>query len=110
MSCKINNCSNLISGPRYKYCDFHRPSIKLCIEPGCVTSARGKYDKCVAHGGGKRCIEPGCQSSDQGKTDKCKAHGGGNRCIEPGCKSSSIGKTKKCKAHGGGNKILRAHF
>ena len=31
-------------------------------------------------GGGKRCNELGCQASARGKTDKCVAHGGGKRC------------------------------
>jgi hypothetical protein len=75
-----------------------------CIEPGCIASAIGKTDKCVAHGGGKRCIELGCTASAQGKIDKCVAHGGGKRCNEPGCKASAIGKTNKCKAHGGGKR------
>ena len=77
-----------------------------CIEPGCQSSAIGKTDKCIAHGGGARCIEPGCQSSVQGKTDKCKRHGGGARCIEPGCQSSAQGKTDKCIAHGGGARCI----
>ncbi len=76
----------------------------LCIEPGCTSSARGKTDKCITHGGGKRCIEPGCTSSAIGKTDKCVTHGGGARCIEPGCTSSAIGKTDKCITHGGGKR------
>ena len=32
--------------------------IKLCVEPGCSSSAQGKTLKCVAHGGGTRC--PNC--------------------------------------------------
>jgi len=105
MSCKINNCPNLISGPRYKYCDFHRPSIKRCIEPNCKASARSKSGKCVTHGGGNRCIEPDCKASAQGKTDKCIAHGGGKRCIEPSCQASAAGKSEKCRRHGGGNVV-----
>ena len=31
--------------------------IRRCIEPDCKASARGKTDKCIAHGGGARCIE-----------------------------------------------------
>ena len=76
----------------------------LCIEPGCKSSAIGKTDKCIAHGGGKRCNEPGCQVSAIGKTDKCVAHGGGKRCNETGCQASAIGKTNKCIAHGGGKR------
>ena len=106
MSCKINNCPNLISGPRYKYCDFHRPSIKLCIEPDCKASAQGKTDKCKRHGGGARCVEPDCKASAADKTDKCIAHGGGSRCVEPDCKASARGKTDKCIAHGGGSRCV----
>ena len=54
MLCKINNCFNTII-PRGKYCELHRTSRKLCVESGCKTSARGKSDKCIAHGGGVRC-------------------------------------------------------
>ena len=56
---------------------------KRCSESGCQASARGKTDKCIAHGGGRRCSESGCQASAVGKTDKCIAHGGGKRC--PNC-------------------------
>jgi hypothetical protein len=56
---------------------------RLCNEPDCISGARGKTNKCVAHGGGKRCDYPDCISSAIGKTDKCVAHGGGNRC--PNC-------------------------
>ena len=28
---------------------------RLCIKQDCHSSAMGKTDKCVAHGGGKRC-------------------------------------------------------
>ena len=75
---------------------------KRCIEPDCIASAQGKPDKCIKHGGGKRCIEPDCIASARGKTDKCVKHGGGKRCIEPECKVSAVGKTDKCIAHGGG--------
>ena len=75
---------------------------KMCNEPECTKSARGKTDKCIAHGGGNRCNEPGCTKSARGKTDKCKSHGGGARCNEPGCTKSAQGKTDKCIAHGGG--------
>jgi hypothetical protein len=54
------------------------------MELGCKANARGKTDKCIAHGGGNRCNELGCHSSAVGKSDKCIAHGGGNRC--PNCK------------------------
>ena len=101
MSCKINNCPNLII-QRGKYCELHRTSRKLCVESGCKTSARGKSDKCIAHGGGVRCVEPGCNTGAATKSDKCKAHGGGAMCIEPGCKKSARSKTNQCKAHGGG--------
>ena len=77
---------------------------RLCIKQDCHSSAMGKTDKCVAHGGGKRCNEPDCHSSAIGKTNKCVAHGGGKRCNEPGCKSSAQGKTDKCVAHGGGKR------
>ena len=77
---------------------------KRCVEPGCTKSAVGKTDKCVEHGGGKRCVEPGCTKSAIGKTDKCVEHGGGKRCVEPGCTNGAQGKTDKCKAHGGGKR------
>jgi hypothetical protein len=32
---------------------------------------RGKTDKCIEHGGGRRCLVQGCQKSAKGKTDKC---------------------------------------
>jgi hypothetical protein len=77
---------------------------KRCNELGCQSSARDKTDKCIAHGGGKRCNEQGCQASAAGKTDKCVAHGGGKRCNELGCQASAAGKTDKCVAHGGGKR------
>ena len=52
---------------------------RRCVEQHCTASAKGKTDKCVAHGGGKRCAEPNCTSSAIGKTNKCVAHGGGKR-------------------------------
>ena len=79
---------------------------RLCVEPGCTASARGKTDKCIAHGGGKRCVEPDCTASAIGKTDKCIAHGGGKRCVEPGCTASARDKTDKCKRHGGGKRCV----
>ena len=78
--------------------------VKRCNELGCQSSAQGKTDKCVAHGGGKRCNELGCQASAQGKTDKCVSHGGGKRCNELGCQVSARDKTNKCVAHGGGKR------
>ena len=36
---------------------------KKCSEPDCKSSAIGKSDKCIAHGGGKRCNEPDCKAS-----------------------------------------------
>jgi hypothetical protein len=77
---------------------------KRCCELNCLASARGKTNKCVAHGGGKRCCEPNCLASAQGKTNKCIAHGGGARCCEPNCLASAQGKTNKCVAHGGGSR------
>jgi len=79
-------------------------TLKKCSEPDCKASARGKSDKCKAHGGGKRCSEPDCKASAIGKTDKCVAHGGGKRCSEPDCKASAQGKSDKCIAHGGGKR------
>jgi len=79
---------------------------RRCVEPDCNSSAQGKTNKCVAHGGGARCVEPGCNSSAQGNTDKCKRHGGGNRCVEPDCKSSARDNTDKCKRHGGGKRCV----
>ena len=84
----------------------YKSIIKRCIETGCEKGARGKTDKCVAHGGGKRCVETGCNASAIGKTDKCIAHGGGKRCVETGCNASAIGKTDKCIAHGGGKRCV----
>jgi len=81
-----------------------KKSKRLCNYPDCQSSAIGRTDKCVAHGGGKRCNYPDCQSSAIGRTDKCVAHGGGNRCIESGCTSSAQGGTDKCIAHGGGKR------
>ena len=68
----------------------------------CCKSAKGKTDKCVRHGGGKRCVVEGCPKKAQGKTDKCVRHGGGKRCVVEGCPNSAVGKTDKCKSHGGG--------
>ena len=65
---------------------------------------RGKTDKCIEHGGGKRCNEEECNKSAQGKTDKCIEHGGGKRCNEEECNKSAQGKSDKCKAHGGGKR------
>ena len=73
---------------------------------GCTKSARGKTEKCAAHGGGARCVTPGCTKSALGKTNKCIEHGGGARCVEPGCTKSAIGKTDKCKGHGGGARCV----
>ena len=83
-----------------------RPNDGICIEPNCTSSAQGKTDYCIAHGGGNRCIEPNCTSSARSKTDYCIAHGGGNRCIVPNCKSSAQGKTDYCVTHGGGNRCI----
>jgi hypothetical protein len=97
--CADDTCTNgAISG--YEKCFAHGGG-KRCIEPDCPSGARGKTNKCVAHGG-KRCIEPDCPSGGIGKTNKCIAHGGGKRCIEPECPSGAEGKTNKCVAHGGG--------
>ena len=81
---------------------------KRCAEPNCTSSAIGKTNKCVAHGGGKRCVEQHCTASAIGKTNKCVAHGGGKRCVEPNCTASAIGKTDKCKAHGGGKRCVES--
>ena len=89
-----------------EYCVIKKRKRRTCVEPDCKSSARGKTDKCVAHGGGARCVEPDCKSSAADKTDKCVAHGGGKRCVEPDCKSSAIGKTDKCIAHGGGKRCV----
>ena len=45
-------------------------TLKKCSEPECKSSAQGKSDKCITHGGGKRCREPDCKASAQGKSDK----------------------------------------
>ena len=58
---------------------------KRCSVYACTKVARGKTDKCKAHGGGKRCIVDGCTKSAVGKTNKCAAHGGGKRCSVKGC-------------------------
>lgn len=76
----------------------------MCNEPDCQATARGKINKCISHGGGRRCDEPGCQASAIGKPYKCKRHGGGRRCNEPGCQVSAQGKTDKCITHGGGKR------
>jgi hypothetical protein len=55
---------------------------KKCNEPGCIKFARGKNDKCFAHGGGTRCNAPGCTKSSQGTTGKCTRHGGGNDVLK----------------------------
>ena len=102
--CIEPNCQTSAIGKTDK-CVAHGGG-KRCIEPDCQASARGKTNKCIAHGGGKRCIEPDCQSGAQGKTDKCKKHGGGKRCIETDCQSSAQGKTNKCIAHGGGKRCI----
>ena len=106
MSCCIINCIHPHI-PRGKYCEIHRSS-KLCVEPGCKKSTRGKTDKCVEHGGGRRCIENGCNKSARGGSDKCIKHGGGARCIESGCNKSTQGKTNKCKSHGGGTRCVES--
>ena len=107
MLCKNNNCPNLVI-PRGKYCELHRTSRKLCVEPGCNNGARAQSDTCKAHGGGKRCIEPGCKKSAANKSDKCIAHGGGDRCVEPGCKNGARIKSDKCIAHGGGARCVES--
>ena len=130
MSCSISDCTNPPI-PRGKYCEIHRSSKKICVEPNCKKtsrgktdkcvehgggarcvvadckkSARGKFDKCVEHGGGARCVEPNCKKSSRGKSDKCVEHGGGARCLEPGCKKSTVGKCNKCVVHGGGKRCV----
>ncbi len=93
-----------------EYCKIHKKDDmvnvknKRCIEDGCKSSAQGKTEYCISHGGGKRCIEDGCKSGAEGKTDFCKSHGGGKRCKEQGCKSSAQGKTEYCISHGGGKR------
>ena len=79
-----------------KYCvEIKKRKKRMCVEPDCKASARGKTDKCIAHGGGARCVEPDCKASARGKTDKCIAHGGGARCphcidwIDSRCGSSA---------------------
>jgi hypothetical protein len=86
-----------------EYCvEINRKNRIKCVEPGCNKGAIYRYDKCSAHGGGKRCVEPGCNKGALSKSDKCGAHGGGPRCVETGCNKGSIRKTNKCAAHGGG--------
>ena len=90
-----------------EYCvEIKKRKRRICVEPDCKSSAAGKTDKCISHGGGARCVEPDCKSSARGKTNKCKAHGGGPRCVEPDCKASAVGKTNKCVAHGGGPRCV----
>jgi len=79
---------------------------KKCNEPGCIKFARGKNDKCFAHGGGTRCNAPGCTKSSQGTTGKCTRHGGGKRCTETGCTKIVQGATNKCILHGGGKRCV----
>ena len=79
-----------------EYCVEIKSNKHQCIEPDCTSWARGKTNKCVKHGGGKRCNEPDCSSSAMGKSEKCVKHGGGKRCNEPDCSSSAIGKNDKC--------------
>jgi hypothetical protein len=105
--CNEPNCHSSARGKTDK-CIAHGGG-KRCNEPNCHSSARGKTDKCVAHGGGKRCNELNCKKSAQGKTDKCVAHGGGIQCIEPNCKASAQGNTDKCVAHGGGKRCIEPH-
>jgi len=109
--CKSKDCKKSASfanhGELRIFCSTHKKDgminvvIKLCNEPGCGSSAAGKSDKCISHGGGKRCNEPGCGASARCKSDKCISHGGGKRCNEPGCGSSAAGKSDKCISHGG---------
>ena len=40
---------------------------KLCDIQDCTKQARGKTDKCVAHGGGERCAIEGCTKEARGK-------------------------------------------
>ena len=90
-----------------QYCvEIKKRKRPTCIQPGCGKGARGKTNKCIAHGGGTRCVEPGCGKGAEGKTKKCVAHGGGKRCVEPGCGASARAKTKKCVAHGGGKRCV----
>jgi len=65
-----------------EYCSEIKSKRKYrsCTEQDCKASARGKTNKCIAHGGGARCTEQDCKASAQGKTNKCVAHGGGARC------------------------------
>ncbi len=89
------------------YCvEIKRKKQAICVETGCNKGAKGKTNKCIAHGGGKRCIEPNCKASARDKTDKCIAHGGGRRCIELNCNAGAVGKTDKCKMHGGGKRCV----
>ena len=97
MTCQFNNCNNLHI-KQGKYCEIHKSYKKICIELGCKKSARGSYNKCKAHGGGKRCIEPGCKKSAQGDSDKCIEHGGGKRC--PNC-INWIDSRSGCKKYDG---------
>ena len=101
-SCNEPNCDKSARGKTDK-CKAHGGG-KRCNEHNCDKSTQGKTDKCIAHGGGKRCNETNCDKSALGKTDKCAAHGGGKRCNEPNCDKSALGKTDKCKAHGGGKR------
>ena len=87
-----------------EYCGEIKRKKRICVEPNCNVSARGKTDKCVAHGGGKRCNELNCNASARGKLNKCVSHGGGKRCNELNCNTSAQGKTNKCIAHGGGKR------
>ena len=57
-----------------QYCvEIKKRKRPTCIQPGCGKGARGKTNKCIAHGGGTRCVEPGCGKGAEGKTKKCLA-------------------------------------
>jgi hypothetical protein len=76
-----------------------------CQHEGCVKSARGDTQHCIAHGGGKRCQQEGCVKSAQGDTQHCVLHGGGRRCQHEGCpKAAATSGTQSCIAHGGGKR------
>ncbi|CAH1426207.1 unnamed protein product [Lactuca virosa] len=97
-------CSNAARG-KWDFCIKHGGG-KRCVVEGCSRSAELQPGLCISHGGGRRCWFHGCTKGAQGSTNYCKAHGGGKRCVFSGCTTGAEGSTQLCKSHGGGKRCL----
>ncbi|KAL4588506.1 hypothetical protein LXL04_001397 [Taraxacum kok-saghyz] len=97
-------CSNAARG-KWEFCIKHGGG-KRCVVDGCDRSAELQLGLCISHGGGKRCCFLGCTNGAQGRTNYCKSHGGGKRCVFSGCTTGAEGSTQLCKSHGGGKRCL----